>query len=53
MCASSTPGAGGGASSAGDGIVGLLQVVGLEEVCIADINAGGWHSLALTTNGGA
>lgn len=29
------------------------QVVGLEDVRIADINAGGWHSLALTTEGGA
>ena len=29
------------------------QVAGLEDVRIADINAGGWHSLALTTDGGA
>jgi hypothetical protein len=29
------------------------KVVGLEDVRIADIVAGGWHSLALTTEGGA
>ena len=28
------------------------KVVGLESVRIADIAAGGWHSLALTTEGG-
>ena len=28
------------------------KVVGLEGVRIADIAAGGWHSLALTTEGG-
>lgn len=28
------------------------KVVGLEEVRTADIVAGGWHSLALTTEGG-
>jgi len=28
------------------------KVVGLEDVRIADIAAGGWHSLALTTEGG-
>lgn len=28
------------------------KVVGLESVRIADIAAGGWHSLALTTDGG-
>jgi hypothetical protein len=34
-------------------IILLAQVVGLEDVRTADINAGGWHSLALTTEGGA
>lgn len=30
-----------------------VKVVGLEDLPIADISAGGWHSLALTTTGGA
>lgn len=30
-----------------------VKVVGLEDTPIADISAGGWHSLALTTSGGA
>lgn len=30
-----------------------LRVVGLQDVPIADISAGGWHSLALSTTGGA
>ena len=30
-----------------------VRVVGLEDLPIADISAGGWHSLALTTTGGA
>lgn len=29
------------------------KVVGLEDIRVADIVAGGWHSLALTTEGGA
>ena len=29
-----------------------VKVVGLEDTPIADISAGGWHSLALTTTGG-
>ncbi len=29
------------------------KVLGLEDVRVADIVAGGWHSLALTTEGGA
>lgn len=28
------------------------RVLGLEEVSIADIAAGGWHSLALSDSGG-
>ena len=30
-----------------------VKVVGLEDLAIADVSAGGWHSLALTENGGA
>jgi Regulator of chromosome condensation (RCC1) repeat len=30
-----------------------IKVAGLEDTPIADISAGGWHSLALTTAGGA
>ena len=30
-----------------------VKVVGLEGLAIADISAGGWHSLALTADGGA
>lgn len=29
-----------------------VKVIGLESVPIADISAGGWHSLALTDQGG-
>ena len=29
------------------------KVLGLEDVQVADIAAGGWHSLALTASGGA
>ena len=28
------------------------RVVGLESVAVSDIAAGGWHSLAITTEGG-
>ena len=30
-----------------------VKVVGLENLAIADVSAGGWHSLALTADGGA
>jgi alpha-tubulin suppressor-like RCC1 family protein len=29
----------------------LLEVVDLEEVAVADIAAGGWHSMALSADG--
>lgn len=32
-------------------LVSLMQVVDLEDVAVADIAAGGWHSMALTADG--
>lgn len=34
-----------------DGLLTAVQVLDLEDVAVADIAAGGWHSMALTADG--